>query len=322
MRRREYLKHKNGNLEELPKRLSMRDSAKYGNCNWKPYVYHHGRNSKLSIWYYKITKFIKARVGKSYNEVYSEFKKKFPEYCGSINLVDDFKNHFTEYRDRCFNWKDHSYYIDNNGCIQDSYTKQTKPKTAKINVRSKVIEYSFSDEVFKDKRLLDIVMTYLPGNYYNYLIPGITFSERIHDSIKYYLTKDNARKAITPLYSNMWFVNRGGYFCTENTYKWTGSHYIKTGTTINDAGVELLVFNKHVIEDCDIVDIKSKTFRRNIEDTLKTKRSIRRKEEKQRELEREALLHDLLQERKKREKEENELIRDRHGFDDHSFKNW
>ena len=52
----------------------------------------------------------------------------------------------------------------------------------------------------------------------------------------------------------MWFVNRGGYFCTENTYKWTGSHYIKTGTTINNAGIELLVFNKHIIEDCDIVE--------------------------------------------------------------------
>lgn len=41
MRRREYLKHKNGDLEELPKKLSMRNSAKYGNCNWKPWVYRY-----------------------------------------------------------------------------------------------------------------------------------------------------------------------------------------------------------------------------------------------------------------------------------------
>lgn len=162
----------------------------------------------------------------------------------------------------------------------------------------------------------------MPGNYYNYLIPGITFSERVHDAIKHYLTKDNARKAMTPLYSNIWFVNRGGYNCTENTYKWTGSNYVKTGTTINNAGIELLVFNTHIIEDCDIVERKSKAFRRSIQDNLKTKNSIRRSREKQLELERDALLHDLLQERKKKEKEENELIRDRHGFDDHSFKNW
>ena len=81
-------------------------------------------------------------------------------------------------------------------------------------------------------------------------------------------------------------------------------------------------FNKHIIEDCDIVERKSKAFRRSIHDSLKTQNSIRRNTEKQIEHEREALLHDLLQERKKKEKEENELIRDRHGFDDHSFKNW
>ena len=321
MRRREYLKHKNGDLEELPMKLSMRNSAKYGNCNWKPFVYRYS-SCKLKMMYHRINKFIKSRIGKSYDEVYSEFRNKFPEYFCGVNLVDDFKNHFEKYQYRHYNWKDHSYYVDDNGLIQDGYNKPTKPKTAKINVRSTVIEYSFSDEVFKDKRLLDIIYTYLPGNYYNYLIPGITFSERIHDFIKYYFTRDNIREAITALYSNMWFVNRGGYFCTENTYKWTGSHYIKTGTTINDAGIELLVFNKHIIEDCDIVERKSKAFRRSIQDNLKTENSIRRSREKQLELERDALLHDLLQERKKKEKEENELIRDRHGFDDHSFKNW
>ena len=322
MRRREYLKHKNGDLEELPKKLSMRNSAKYGNCNWKPWVYRY-RCSKLRMMYYKIDNFIKSRVNKSYDEVYSEFRKKFPEYFAGVNLVDNFKNHFVEHQERHYNGKGYSYYIDNNGCIQDGYVKQTKPKTAKINVRSTVVEYSFSDEVFKDKRLLDIVMTYLPGNYYNYLIPGVTFSAKVYNYIKYYLTQENVRKALTPLYSNKWFItNKRHYYCFENSYKWTGSHYVKTGISINNNGIELLMFNKQVIEDCVIVERKSKAFRRNIQDNLKIQKSVRRNREKQKELEREALLHDLLQERKKKEKEENELIRDRHGFDDHSFKNW
>lgn len=320
MRRREYLKHKNGDLEELPQKLSMRNSAKYGNCNWKPYVYHNSR--RLKKLYHRIDHFLKSSIGKKFDDVYSEFKHKFPERFAHINLVENFKSSFREYQDHYVSWENSSYYVDENGLIQNDYVRQTKPKTAKINIRSKVITYSFTDTVFKDKRLLDIITTYLPGNYYNYLIPGITFSERIHDSIKHYLTKDNVRKAITPLYPNMWFVNRGGYFCTESTYKWTGSRYVKTGTTINNAGIELLVFNKHIIEDCDIVERKSKAFRRSVQDNLKTQNSIRRNKEKQKELEREALLHDLLQERKKKEKEENELIRDRHGFDDHSFKNW
>lgn len=322
MKRREYLKHKKGNLEELPKKLSMRNSAKYGNCNWRPFIYRDSC-SKLKMMYHRINKFIKSRIGKSYDEVYSEFRNKFPEYFAGVNLVDDFKKHFEKYQYLHYNWKDHNYYVDDNGLIQDGYNKPIKPKTAKINIRSKVIEYSFSDEVFKNKRLLNIVMTYLPGNYYNYLIPGITFSEKVYNSIKYYLTHENVKKALTPLYSNKWFItNKGQYYCIEDSYKWIGSRYVKTGISINNSGIESLLFNKYIIEDCDIVAIKSKAFKRSIQDNLKIQKSIRRNREKQKELEREYLLHDLLQERKKKEKEENELIRDRHGFDDHSFKNW
>lgn len=321
MKRREYLKHKKGDLEELPKKLSMRNSAKYGNCNWRPSIYRDSC-SKLKIMYRRISKFIKSRIGKSYDEVYSEFRNKFPEYFAGINLVDDFKNHFEKYQYRHYNWKDHNYYVDDNGLIQDGYNKPIKPKTAKINIRSKVIEYSFSDYVFEDKRLLDIIATYLPRNYYKYLIKGVSFSERVHNSIKSYLTEKDVLEALTLLYSDKWFTNKGWYYCVGSTHKWTGSHYIKTGTSINDKGVELLVFKINVIEDCDIVAIKSKAFKRNIQDNLKIQKSIRRNWKKQKELEREYLLHDLLQARQKKEKEENELIRDRHGFDNHSFKNW
>ena len=320
MRKREYLKHKNGDLEELPKKLSMRNSAKYGNCNWKPYVYHSSR--KLKMIYHKIDHFLKSGIGKKFDDVYSEFRQKFPERFAHINLIENFKSSFREYQDHYINCENSSYYVDENGLIQNDYVRRTKPKTAKINVRSKVIEYSFTDYVFKDKRLLDIITTYLPGNYYKYLIQGVTFSERVHDSIKYYLTKKHVLEAITPLYSDRWFTSKDWYYCVENTYKWTGSHYVKTGTSVNAKGVELLVFKINMIEDCDIVERKSKAFKRSVQDALKTRDSIRRNEEKQKELEREALLHDLLQERKKKEKEENELIRDRHGFDDHSFKNW
>lgn len=321
MRKRKYLKHKKSDLEELPKKLSMRNSAKYGNCNWRPFI---DRNSwsKLKIIYHRINKFIKSRIGKSYDEVYSEFRNKFPEYFAGVNLVDDFKNHFEKYQHRHYNWRDHNYYVDNNGLIQDGYNKPIKPKTAKINIRSRVIEYSFTDYVFEDKRLLNIITTYLPRNYYKYLIKGVSFSEIVHNSIKSYLTKKHVLEALTLLYSDRWFTSKGWDYCVGNTYKWTGSHYIKTGISVNDKGVELLVFKVNIIEDCDIVAIKSKAFKRSIQDNLKIQKSIRRNRKKQKELEREALLHDLLQERKKKEKEENELIRDRHGFDDHSFKNW
>ena len=316
--KRKYLKYK-VEEEDFPQRLSMRRSAKYGNCNWTPSTWKH--SSKLHMMYVKLDKFLKSRVGQSFDKVFSEFKSKFPDSYAGRNLVETFKNSFIEYQDRHWNGKYSSFYVEN-GIIKDGYKKPQKPKTVKINIRSKEVRYSFSDYVFKDKRLLDIITTYIPGNYYKYLIKGVDFSERVHDNIKHYLLKDNALKELTTLYSNQWYLNKGWYHCIDNQYKWTGSHYVKTGTVITAKGVELLVFNMNIIEDCDIVERKSKAFKRNIHDNLKTQKSIKRNKEKQKELERELLLHDLLQERKKKEKEENELIRDRHGFDDHSFKNW
>lgn len=315
--KRKYLKHKS--CEDYPMRLSMRRSAKWKNCNWTPGIWGH--SSKLHMMYVKIDKFLKASVGKNYDDVYSEFRRKFPAYYGGRDLVEFFKSSFIEHQNRNWNGKYDSFYVED-GIIKDGYVKPTKSKTVKINVRSKVINYSFTDYVFKDQRLLDIINTYLPGNYYKYLIPGITFSERVHDNIKYHLTKKPILEELVLLYNDQWFRNKGWYGCTESSYSWTGSHYVKTGKSVSYTGVEVLIFNKHVIEDCDIVELGSPEFNRYFENNRKKKASIERYNAKIKEAEREALLHDLLQARKKKEKEENELIRDRHGFDNHSFKNW
>ena len=79
MRKREYLKYKqwkNVNTAEeasdiLPMRLSMRDSAMYGNCNWKPFSHCFRRRSWKSM-NKKISRFIKSHIGKNFNKIYSE----------------------------------------------------------------------------------------------------------------------------------------------------------------------------------------------------------------------------------------------------------
>ena len=150
MRRREYLKYKlwkNINTVEeadniLPMRLSMRNSAMYGNCNWKPFGYCFRRKSWKSM-NKKISRFIKNHIGKSFNKTYSEFKKKFPETFGDTNLSILFKDRFREYQDHWYNCKNGSFYVDKNGQIRDGYKVNYRDKKTKINIRNKVSKYRY-----------------------------------------------------------------------------------------------------------------------------------------------------------------------------------
>lgn len=320
MRRREYLKHKNGDLEELPMRLSMRNSAKYGNCNWKPYVYHSSR--KLKMIYHRIDHFLKSSIGKKFDDVYSEFRQKFPERFAHVDLVENFKSSFREYQDHHTNWEHSSYYVDKNGLIQNDYVRPKKNKVVRINKQYKETKYSFSDYVYNDRKLLDIVQDYLPGNYHKYLIKGTYFTEKLHKNFIHYLFKKSVKEKVTSLYSEYWFFKKGIYHAFETNWVWEGNKFRFKKSSVSNSGLEELLFRKHIIEEYDEVEIGSPEFIRNFEDNRKKNAAIERIHNKELEKEREALLHDLLQERKAKEKEENELIRDRHGFDDHSFKNW
>ena len=86
-------------LDKIPQHLSMKSSARYGNSSWVPRdKYYGGYDSpkwhQMSV---KINRYLKSNIGKPYNEVYSEFKKKFPkDYCG-VNLNKHFKFRFVEY---------------------------------------------------------------------------------------------------------------------------------------------------------------------------------------------------------------------------------
>lgn len=320
--KREYLKHK-GLFEDLPKKLSMRSSAKWGNCNWTPYIYSNPyRSDKWRALSNKLVKFIKTHVGKSYNDTFAEFKKKFPAYFGTINLAECFRDRFKEYQNRNMNWENWSFYIDNNGLIQNGYVREPKNKEVKINIVHKDPLYSFTDVVFKDRRILNLIAYYIPNKYLQYLEPNVKFNKSTYYDIKYYLFKtDQFTLDLTELHSKKWWRSKGYYFDSRYA-RWNGKRYVYEEKRLRSEDVEYFIFKKHIVDEYDTVKLGSSEFNRHFEDIRKKEASIERANAKVKEAEREALLHDLLQTRKKKEKEENDLIRDRHGFDDHSFKNW
>lgn len=310
MGKREYLKHKS--YEDYPMRLSMRRSAKWKNCNWVPGIWRH--SSKLHMMYVKIDKFLKSRVGKKYDDVYSEFRRKFPAYYGGRDLVELFKESFMEHQNHHWNGKYSSFYVDN-GIIKDGYVKNKRNKEVKINIQKNESTYIFNKETLKDKRVRCIVDFYLPHKYKYYLHCDIPFSEKVRQSMIFYLTiSDTIYDELTALHSKKWWKNKYGF-------GWNG-YYSWWGNKIDKETLKRFLFTEINNNTYDIVKLGSKEFIRNYEDSRKSNASRKRLAAKEEEIKREFMLHDLLQTRKKKEKEENELIRDRHGFNDHSFKNW
>ena len=329
MRKREYLKHKlwkNINTVEeasdiLPMRLSMRNSAMYGNCNWKPFGYcSRGRSWKSMN--KKISRFIKNHIGKNFNKTYSEFKKKFPETFGDINLSIEFKDRFREYQDRWYNCRNGSFYIDKNGQIRDGYQVNHKDKKTKINIRNKETLYSFNDNVFNDLRVLNLVRFYLPGNYDQYLNSGIKFSEKIYNKIFFFLDKTpHLSVELVKLHPLDWWIKNKYCYWFDSRYCYYLSNPV-TLKSLSSNAMKKFLFKEHVTEDCDIVKIGSPEFRRDFENKRKKIASQDRIRDKEKEHSLEILLHTIVSERRKKElDEENNLVtRDRLGFNDESFK--
>lgn len=265
--------------------------------------------------YVKIDKFLKSRVGKSFNDVYSEFRKKFPKYYGGVDLVEYFKDRFVEYQTHYWNGKYHSFYVED-GIIKDGYISPVKQKQIKINIKRNDLTYMFNQKFLKNKEIYNIIDSYLPYKYKHYLDNSTIFSERTRDIITEDLTTNKN------IYDELANVESLEKYIEPARIYWDGRRAIREGKTISKSNLKYFLFTEINNDEYDIVELGSKEFIRNFEDNRKKKAKADREAHKIFTAEREALLHDLLQERKKKEKQENELIRDRHGFDDHSFKNW
>lgn len=318
--KREYLKHK-VDEDNFPKKLSMRKSAKWGNCNWTPYIYrspyYSSKWESLSI---RILKFIKSHVGKDFNDTYAEFKKKFPTYFGSINLSECFKGRFREYQNREMNWENWSFYVDEEGIIRNGYVRKPKKKEIKVNILKKDVKYGFSNKVFEDIRIKFILEKYLPNNYLQYLEPNLTFSSKIYYNIKFYLSRQtNFALELAKLHTLEWWRKHGYCYSFELIPVWLKDKH-EEKRLLPDHAIKKLIFDEYQIEEYNLIEVGSPECKRYFEDKRKQVATERRKAAKLREEQREILLHNIMVEKKRKEREEDIIARDRHGFDDESFK--
>lgn len=358
MRRWEYLKHggwkkiNNGKAyadvidgvyddvdDIVPKKASMRSSAKYGNSCFIPHHrYSAYQSDKWDMYSQKISHFLSSRIGKSFNKVFSEFKEKFPEQFGNIHLPSEFKSRFLSLHEleKCnyslghFRTKHWAYYVDENGIIRNLYIelkKKDKPRKSKkveINLRSINHFYRFNDNVFEDGRLYNIIESRLPGKYKYLLERGKEFSEFIYRDITNTLLGSWQFAAeLAKLHSEDWYFEHYNYRFGQHKedYNFELRDYRIKIPVLNTGHVENFIFSKRTVKDCDKLFAGSPKHLQYIQDNRKHHESIQRKNKKDRELEYDNLLHTIEESRKDTERQRMQDIidRDRLGFDENSF---
>lgn len=328
--RREYLKYNTWKDPEsevyAPEKLSMMKSAKFGNCNWRPYKKLVWDSKTWKLVNKSIRRFLKNHVGKSYNKTYSEFREKFPKNIGKINLVEEFKSRFLVNQPQRFPYisysEDWAYYVDEQGILRDAYTRPTKDKNIKINIRSTITKYSFSENVFKDFAIFNLVKASLSKDLRQYLDPYIIFSEEEYNEIcrtLFGVHTDLTWKLSSLKTEEYWINHKCTLFASSRRWNYKTLKWEHISSCLTETSAKLFVFTKYVEEDCDIIKAGSPEHIRYLEDSRKTLDSKIRQSEKEKEKERDELLHNIISERKRKEKERDLINRDRLGFDEYSF---
>lgn len=298
-------------IDEAPKSLSMKSSAHYGNSSWVPKDKYYGGydSSKWHQMSVKINRFLKSNLGRPYNDVYSEFKKKFPKnYCG-INLNKNFKFRFVEHDERDLNWKrEHfCYYIDDQGNIQNvciNRQKQSKPKKKlATTISSKKKVYRFSDFIVNNFNANFIIHCYLP-RHFDHLLDGKWFSEDVFWRMITYISKDHVLRAIYQLKPEKWW----------NEFR--KIHYLRWRKDV----ILKFMFDERDEEVVEYVEVGSPEHKRFIAENSKQAKIEKKKREKEALAKLETLLHDIEYERKHKDDDKNIIDRDRLGFNENSFK--
>lgn len=256
---------------ELPKRIGIRKNR----------VWLDHSVSKVRQMYHYLYRFIPSMVGKSFDNAYSTFCKKYPDWMGGwTNPKREFKRFLGIIEPDSYYSRHNKYYVDDEGIIR----KKDIPKKE----RKKILI----------KEPLEI-RYYLLDRYNNQSI-----LERIKQmfGIKYYEQLVNYGYLLPSQYNRIPYWNIIGYDKSWSRNK-------------NE------IFRRYAVypEDSEL-EKGTKEYRKYLFEQKNKHRKERREfllEKKQRN---ETLLHDLEQRKKIKEAELNIVTRDRLGFDEESFK--
>ena len=309
-------------------RIPMR-CLKFDNIDEPKREYWDRRNrSRYSI-YKDIKRFIQARVGKNIDKVYSEFCSKYPISSHGVMTHDEFWGYISNGdQDDANDWKD--FYVDANKCIREnkSYLIDNKErKHIKLCPNGEtIIRYKFNRRFIKSNPGLRNIFNSCAGKMFieDILDGDGTISQKQYDKLAAnYLfarydewLRDNfdsvdftfAYKFIKP-----WRKK----YVMEYIRKCRESQNSKTYAYYRDTFREFLYESYDATEYIVVYD-KDELKKHSAEKSDKNKK-VRREYLQHLEKYRENLLHNIEEERKRKEIQTNLIKRDSHGFDENSF---
>lgn len=289
-----------------PKQLSMRKhlTKKSGRTGRYEYMWPDGAYTKQGRLRRYVPRLIEKNIGRSFDAVFSKFCSQYPEYIGTTNTRELFKEHFYEYSDeRSRRWKYIDFCIDKQGRIAHIDKDKKKYKNSNLEFYTDEPEtyYILNRPLLKKYPELDNCIYQLIGKkIYNY----ITMEDKIN--VKVYHKIDNILKNS---------VNR------EKLLRSIG---------YNDENYHPGYYNEYAyivdgifIRKCDTPTIELKKGSDGYVQYQKEKSDKAKRRARERQIERqeqyEALLRQLWEQQQK-DKAEDIITRDRLGFDNMSFR--
>ena len=290
----------------VPKQLSMRKhlTKKSDRTGSYEYMWPDGAYTKQGRLRRYVPRLIEKNVGRSFDAVFSKFCTQYPEYIGTTNTRELFKEHFYEYNnERSRRWRYIDFCIDKQGRI--AYIDKDKKKRKNSNLEFYTDEpetyYILNRSLLNKYPELDNCVYQLIGKkIYNY----ITMEDKIN--VKVYHKVDNILKD----YINREKLLRAvGY--NDKDYH-PGYHHKYA-----------YIFDNIFIRKCDTPIIEYKKGSDEYIQYQKEKSDKAKRRERERQIEQteqyEALLRQLW-ERQQKDKAEDIITRDRLGFDKMSFR--
>ena len=282
---------------DIPK-IGMRwDINKNGKATRKCEYY-----DRHSYFYDSLYKFLYGHIGKNFDETFSKFCKRYPKVVERYNtraeFLDKFRNPETERVYSC------DFYVDGNGNIQsgNQYHKPRKQVT-----------------VYHDDKPSKIVIR-----------PNIILLNR-SSAIKQYIYRSLGKDAYDEIMSGReielkrfeGFIN--STCCYNFNHKIaelarTHLHLMPRITFCGDETIFNLLFPKHEYRKCDILMEGTTEYIKYKAEEKDRKNKEEREKKKLNEETISTLLWSIEDKRKADELAKNIINRDRHGFDDESFK--
>lgn len=279
-------------------KLGWRERGNYGKCEKLTYKKYYRKINFFD----ECKRFINHSIGRNFDKVFHEFCQKYPKIVCGIKTRDHF---FWLFEDRF-----PLFYIDEQKRIQ-KYKLDPKPKKYVEFVEDDVDELEYMVEI--NRAVIDemnfrlFFIGKLPRFYYDLL-----YKERNR-----FISCDHYYKIMHNFHVDTYMLR---CFIKEQCEKDRKLYQLLWNEMSNELSESGGIFRKVMITPTKRFYKGDKEFYRYYAELEDSRKKTERERKKRIKEQQENLLHDITEIRKRKELEKNLIDRDRHGFDDESFK--